>query len=491
MIEVLSNLPRTLTETYDRIVSRIFRKPRGANLLRTAQRVLRWVVFARRPLTLCELAEAVAIRWDDESLNRARTIDNDMHILEACSNLIVQTPDHTIRLAHHTIQDYLLHVHRDGLSVQVDTPLIQVKDGSTVLLKACLTYLLFRDFDISIVHSSHAEVEVPSAASALAGTAERSKLMPFAASMKGLKPAPERKARLKLPQRTERKTEALAQRFAMFQYITENWHWHAQKWWMASGGTEHEWRDPTSFEQIFPRLSDVVYSDNISISCRPWLPQLSQSIPKRTKQWLLLKWSVNMDYTVMLDVLEHRSNGGPFWRTMDPSFFKEDYSTSTDYSRAGIFQQAYNAASQSAILWLAKGLRQRLPEPISIKRLIDEFPWLEVLRVSTVDSFMVFAEAMHITSQLLGTHMQAILFKVMLECDTELLYKLTLFGGRIEQLEMVYPLSAATSLNDASLLATVCKAILELAIEEWPLEDWRNALRSCIDGEFLADMFYP
>ena len=57
----LSSLPRTLGETYERMLSNI--DDADAPI---ALRILRWLVFATRPLTLEEVAFAAMIDVDDE-----------------------------------------------------------------------------------------------------------------------------------------------------------------------------------------------------------------------------------------------------------------------------------------------------------------------------------------------------------------------------------------------------------------------------------------
>ena len=70
------------------------------------------IVCAKRPLTIDELKEAVAIRKGDKELNMERIpADDDSRILQCCANLILfDRTDHTIRLAHHTVRQFLLRL---------------------------------------------------------------------------------------------------------------------------------------------------------------------------------------------------------------------------------------------------------------------------------------------------------------------------------------------------------------------------------------------
>jgi hypothetical protein len=81
-------LPESLDETYERILKEI-KKPNK----RIAQRVLRCLIVAIRPLRVKELAEVLAVDFDDaEGIPRSkpdwRWEDRELALLSACSSLI-------------------------------------------------------------------------------------------------------------------------------------------------------------------------------------------------------------------------------------------------------------------------------------------------------------------------------------------------------------------------------------------------------------------
>ena len=110
--EKLRNLPKDLAETYRRIVKKIGGSSDGSAKLQLAKKMFQLIVCAKRPLTTDELKEAVSIRKGDKELNMERIpADDDSRILQCCANLILfDRTDHTIRLAHHTVRQFLLRL---------------------------------------------------------------------------------------------------------------------------------------------------------------------------------------------------------------------------------------------------------------------------------------------------------------------------------------------------------------------------------------------
>ena len=84
----LNELPESLDETYERILKEI-KKPNRAH----ARRVLQCLVIAVRPLSVEELAEVLAVDFDDaEGIPRSkpdwRWEEQELALLSACSSLI-------------------------------------------------------------------------------------------------------------------------------------------------------------------------------------------------------------------------------------------------------------------------------------------------------------------------------------------------------------------------------------------------------------------
>lgn len=149
--EALRNLPIGLAETYIRILNKIENKP--PRVTGMAQKMLKWVVCARRPLLLDEVKEAIAFEpgdqfWDSEKIPAE---SNGKRFVQICGNLIILDEDEgTVRLAHHTVQQYLLSTPESTASHQFH---FQLADAQLYAGEICVTYLSFSDFETQITGS--------------------------------------------------------------------------------------------------------------------------------------------------------------------------------------------------------------------------------------------------------------------------------------------------------------------------------------------------
>ncbi|THV72585.1 hypothetical protein D6D27_09574, partial [Aureobasidium pullulans] len=112
----LGNLPKTLEGTYDRILNELDEFER-----REAQRLLALICFSRRPLTLPEVVDALAIDFEDPDqgpFDPSYRVKDPMAVLDYCPGLItlmqkrrVNAPrwrdNPVIALAHFSVEQYL------------------------------------------------------------------------------------------------------------------------------------------------------------------------------------------------------------------------------------------------------------------------------------------------------------------------------------------------------------------------------------------------
>ena len=163
----LSSLPRTLDETYDRILQNL----KSADQLQDTVQALQWLCFSIRPLTLPEMVEILAIQngngggfFPDERL------PDPEDVMVVCSSLISCNTDYStddpidnsvdestngnssgndpgdggieqrrtrqIRLAHFSVKEYLLS---DRCALQSD---LQTQTCHALIAEGCLRYLL-------------------------------------------------------------------------------------------------------------------------------------------------------------------------------------------------------------------------------------------------------------------------------------------------------------------------------------------------------------
>jgi hypothetical protein len=110
----LATLPQTLDQTYDRILTAISEDDREY-----AMRILQWLTFSARPLSVEEVAEVVAIDVaGNRAFDRDEVLEDPLEALNICSSLVTVTtnaaergaspPQRIIALAHYSVQEYLV-----------------------------------------------------------------------------------------------------------------------------------------------------------------------------------------------------------------------------------------------------------------------------------------------------------------------------------------------------------------------------------------------
>ena len=147
----LSELPESLDETYERILKEI-KKPNRAH----ARRVLQCLVVAIRPLRVGELAEVLAVDFDDAEgmpkLNADwRWDDQEQALLIACSSLIAIVEDgdsRVVQFAHFSVKEFLTSSRLAIASGEVSNYHTDLAPAHTTLAQAGLCVLLQTQYDV-------------------------------------------------------------------------------------------------------------------------------------------------------------------------------------------------------------------------------------------------------------------------------------------------------------------------------------------------------
>jgi ankyrin repeat protein len=148
VLRTLDKLPESLGETYKRILKEI-KKPNRDD----ARRLLHCLVVAIRPLRVEELAEVLAVNYDDAEgipkLNPSwRWEDQEQALLSSCSSLINIVKGHgsrVVQFSHFSVKEFLTSP-RDGTSIQGASYYhIDLEQAHTIMAQACLGVLLQLD----------------------------------------------------------------------------------------------------------------------------------------------------------------------------------------------------------------------------------------------------------------------------------------------------------------------------------------------------------
>lgn len=136
----LQTLPIKLDESYDELLVRISQQDEED--VRLAMRILLWISFAVRPLSVAELQHALAIGSDAPlspdwrtinlmDLNKENLIDEDI-LLSVCAGLVtIDQESRIIRLVHYTAEKYLERIRA-----------AQFPCAEVMIARACLAYML-------------------------------------------------------------------------------------------------------------------------------------------------------------------------------------------------------------------------------------------------------------------------------------------------------------------------------------------------------------
>ena len=141
----LDELPESLDETYERVLKDIKKQNRDH-----ACRLFQCLVVAIRPLRIEELAEILAVDFDDaEGIPKLkpnwRWDDHEQALLTSCSSLIsiVKTDDtRVVQFSHYSVKEFLTSVRLATLGGDISRYHIDFEPAHTILAQACLSILL-------------------------------------------------------------------------------------------------------------------------------------------------------------------------------------------------------------------------------------------------------------------------------------------------------------------------------------------------------------
>ena len=144
----LDELPESLEETYERVLKGI-KKPNRDH----ARRLLQCLVVAVRPLRVEELAELLAVDFDDAEgvpkLNpNWRWEDEEQTLLTSCSSLIVVVETKKFRVvqfSHFSVKEFLTSTRLATSSKVLSRYHIDFEPAHTILAQACMGVLLQPD----------------------------------------------------------------------------------------------------------------------------------------------------------------------------------------------------------------------------------------------------------------------------------------------------------------------------------------------------------
>ncbi|KAI0860282.1 hypothetical protein F4860DRAFT_525416 [Xylaria cubensis] len=142
--KALAKLPETLDETYARIINKL-----PSEYLPTTTRLLQFLTYSKRPLSLEEAVDCIAVDTNTQMFNPADRMPVPREISRYCSSLVViveRVCDNEekaivteIQLAHYSVKEYL--INNPKLPYKIAKHLT-AEMASESITNVCLTYLL-------------------------------------------------------------------------------------------------------------------------------------------------------------------------------------------------------------------------------------------------------------------------------------------------------------------------------------------------------------
>jgi ankyrin repeat protein len=147
----LDSLPKTLDETYNRILQTIPHEYK-----RTTLRILQFLTFSKRPLRIEEVVDVIAVNVKGRPyFSPQNKMPEPKEIMLYCSSLVIlvskrepweHSAEHTeLHLAHFSVKEYLT----SGRTSKDITHFFQDTDASASIARICVAYLLHFDNRIS------------------------------------------------------------------------------------------------------------------------------------------------------------------------------------------------------------------------------------------------------------------------------------------------------------------------------------------------------
>ena len=144
---MIRSLPRDLPATYQRALERVVRNRKAE----VARKMFRWVAAAKRPLSLMEIREAIAVEPCQPSSQEDKLVNDVSQLVPWCGNLLVLDEEEGfVQFAHHSVKDYLLFGEVPEISshhFRIETEEVDHEAG-----EICCTYLNFSDFETRVIH---------------------------------------------------------------------------------------------------------------------------------------------------------------------------------------------------------------------------------------------------------------------------------------------------------------------------------------------------
>lgn len=136
----IDQLPEGLDEAYGRIRSRID-SMRPVQLRQRAFSILHWVCAARRPVSLHEVADGIALHLGQTVLDRrTRSSNPSKDIIEICAPLLERLKNDVLDVVHFSAKEYFIH-EQSGPFIDIAKANLTIAFSCVINLTSCLDFV--------------------------------------------------------------------------------------------------------------------------------------------------------------------------------------------------------------------------------------------------------------------------------------------------------------------------------------------------------------
>jgi ankyrin repeat protein len=273
--------------------------------------MFKWILCAQRPLRIEELREAVALDLDDTCLDEDKLPSGDSwRLIQMCGNLaILNREDSTVRLAHHTVKQFLLSQHDlipSSLSLLAGATL---QDIELEIGQLCVTYLCFSDFETQITKrevitvGAGTDVLQSFVYSQLPSSSAFGKLAVSVLSAGWTETLIERRpvtVDMSNYKSDKPMTQGLREKYRLLDYVVHSWTKHATAL--------------TPLASNWGRLKDVACERQFMFDVKPWDMDIYTSETAKSLPYLaMFRWAIDEGLTTFLTLLENPPSGLGIW----------------------------------------------------------------------------------------------------------------------------------------------------------------------------------
>ena len=290
ILEAIKDLPRGLPMTFERILKKLSLTKN----VRYASRIFDWLSVAKRPLTLEELREAIAIEPLQKELITSRLVNDIWQTLSCCGCLVtIDEEQGTVHFAHHSVHRYIMSSASDPSLADYH---VDLEAADAMAGEICITYLNFEvpDRHIAQVPPRQAKiVDIP--------TAIIQRMLPQTALVSKMTALKLLKGKEGLNGKVQRQMAEVA---SGAETVLQQHHFlpYAKKWWVY-----HSSRVEPRSRYVWELWCHILTDENKKAE-KPWLVMSPEKIHGYDANQEMGKWAIANNHGALLIYLLQSDN---------------------------------------------------------------------------------------------------------------------------------------------------------------------------------------